>query len=133
MIPKQAFGRAGHVSTRVIFGGYALSEANQAEADRTLELLLQYGVNHLDTAKSYGNAEKRIGPWMTQHRDRFFVATKTGRRTYQDAWRDLQRSLKDLRVEHVDLWQMHSLTNPEGWKRAMGPGGALEAFMEARD
>ncbi len=121
------------MSTRVIFGAYALSKANQVEADRILELLLEYGVNHIDTAKSYGNAEKRIGPWMAQHRDQFFIATKTGRRTYQDAWRDLQRSLKDLRVDYVDLWQMHSLTNPVGWERAMGPGGTLEAFVEARE
>ncbi len=133
MIPKQAFGRTGHMSTRVIFGAYALSDAKQPEADRILELLLEYGVNHIDTAKSYGSAEKRIGPWMAQHRDQFFVATKTGRRTYQDAWNDLRRSLERLRVEHVDLWQMHGLTNPVGWERAMGPGGALEALVEARE
>ncbi len=133
MIPKQAFGRTGHVSARAIFGSYALSQAAQAEADRILELLLEYGVNHIDTAKSYGSAEKRIGPWMAQHREQFFVATKTGRRTYQDAWRDLQRSLKRLRVDYVDLWQMHGLTNPVGWERAMGPGGTLDAFVEARE
>jgi aryl-alcohol dehydrogenase-like predicted oxidoreductase len=98
-----------------------------------LELLLEYGVNQIDTAKSYGNAEKRIGPWLAQHRDRFFIATKTGRRTYQDAWKDLQWSLERLRVDYVDLWQMHGLTNPVGWERAMGPGGTLEAFLEARE
>jgi aryl-alcohol dehydrogenase-like predicted oxidoreductase len=133
MIPTQEFGRTGHESTRVIFGAYALSKAKQAEADRILDLLLEYGVNHIDTAKSYGNAEKRIGPWMAQHRDKFFIATKSGRRTYQDAWNDLQRSLERLRVDYVDLWQMHGLTNPVGWERAMGPGGALDAFVEARE
>jgi len=133
MIFKQPFGRTGHASTRILFGAYALSKATQAEADRILELLLEYGVNHIDTAPMYGNAENCIGPWMGQHRGDFFIATKTRRRTYQGAWDDLQRSLDRLRVDHVDLWQMHALTNPVGWEKAMGSGGALEAFIEARD
>ena len=133
MISKQAFGRTGHTSTRVLFGSYALSKATQAEADRILELLLEYGVNHIDTAPIYGNAEKRIGPWMEKHRGDFFIATKSNRRTYQGARDDLVRSLDRLRVDYLDLWQMHGLTNPAGWERAMGPGGALEAFVEARD
>jgi aryl-alcohol dehydrogenase-like predicted oxidoreductase len=133
MIPQQPFGRTGHTSTRMIFGAYALSQATQAEADRVLELLLEHGVNHVDTAPMYGNAEKRIGPWMEKHRSDFFIATKTRRRTYQGAWDDLQRSLDRLRVDCVDLWQMHGLTSPAGWERAMGPGGTLKAFVEARD
>jgi aryl-alcohol dehydrogenase-like predicted oxidoreductase len=133
MIAKRAFGRTGHASTRLFFGAWALSKATQAEADRVLELLLEYGVNHIDTAPMYGDAEKRIGPWMERHRGEFFVATKTRRRTYGDAWVDLQRSLERLRVDHVDLWQMHGLTGPAGWERAMGPGGALEALVEARE
>ena len=133
MISKQALGRTGHTSTRIIFGAYALSKATQAEADRILELLLTYGVNHIDTAPMYGNAEKRIGPWMKDHRDDFFIATKTRSRTYQGAWDNLQRSLERLRVDYVDLWQMHGLTNPVGWEKAMGPGGTLDAFIEARD
>lgn len=133
MIHKQAFGRTGHASTRVLFGSYALSQATQDEADGILELLLQYGINHIDTAAMYGDAEKRIGPWMAKHRADFFIATKTRKRTCREAWDDLQRSLDRLRVDHVDLWQMHGLTGPAGWERAMGPGGALEAFVEARD
>jgi aryl-alcohol dehydrogenase-like predicted oxidoreductase len=133
MISVQAFGRTGHASTRIIFGAYALSQATQAEADQVLELLLDYGVNHIDTAILYGKAEQRIGPWMERHRGDFFLATKTRRRTYQGAWDDLQRSLDRLRVHYVDLWQMHGLTGPAGWERAMGPGGTLEAFVEARD
>jgi aryl-alcohol dehydrogenase-like predicted oxidoreductase len=132
MIPKQAFGRTGHISTRAIFGSYALSNATQKEADQVLNLLLKYGINHIDTARSYGNAEKRIGPWMEHHRKDFFLATKSGRRTYNAAWADLQRSLNELRVDYVDLWQMHALANPQGWAKAMGEGGALEAFIEAR-
>ncbi|MHA1905730.1 MAG: aldo/keto reductase [Candidatus Thorarchaeota archaeon] len=133
MITKQPFGRTGHASTRIIFGGYALSNANQSEADRVLELLQKYGVNHIDTAPMYGNSEKRIGPWMEQHRDDFFLATKSRKRSYKGAWEDLQRSLSNLRVDSIDLWQMHGLTNPAGWKKVMGPEGALEAFIEARD
>jgi len=133
MIPKQQFGRTGHASSRVIFGAYALSEATQPEADQVLDMLLTYGINHIDTAPMYGNAEKRIGPWMDGHRDNFFLATKTRSRTYNGAWKNIQRSLNDLRVNTIDLWQMHGLTNPVGWEKAMGPGGALEAFIEARD
>ena len=133
MIPKLAFGRTGHESTRVVFGSWALSKATQIEADRVLELLLAYGVNHIDTASIYGDAEKRIGSWMAQHRERFFLATKTRNRGNQRAWADLQRSLERLRVDYVDLWQMHGLTSPAGWEKAMGPGGALEALIEARD
>jgi aryl-alcohol dehydrogenase-like predicted oxidoreductase len=133
MIPKHPFGCTGHASTRIIFGAYALSKATQVEADRILELLLEFGVNHIDTALMYGNAEKCIGAWMGQHRDNFFLATKSRSRTYKGAWKDLQRSLNQLRVDYVDLWQMHGLTNPVGWEKTMGPGGALEAFIEARD
>jgi len=133
VISKQPFGGTGHASTRILFGAYALNKATQVEADCILELLLEYGVNHIDTAITYGNAEKRIGPWMKKHRGDFFIATKTRRRTYQGAWDDLQRSLDRLRVDYVDLWQMHGLTSPAGWERAMGPGGTLEAFVEARD
>ncbi|MCJ7702555.1 MAG: aldo/keto reductase [Anaerolineales bacterium] len=133
MIPKHPFGRTGHASTRVIFGAYALSQATQAETDNILEILREHGVNHIDTAPMYGKAEARIGPWMEQHRHNFFVATKSRKRTYEGAWKDLQRSLDRLRVDYVDLWQMHGLTNPAGWDKAMGPGVALEAFIEARD
>jgi len=133
MILKNQFGRTGHASTRIIFGAYALSKASQAEADRTLNMLLEYGVNHIDTAPMYGNAEKHIGPWMEQHRDDFFLATKSRKRTYKGAWEDLQRSLSRLRVDQIDLWQIHGLTNPVGWEKVMGPDGALEAFIEARD
>lgn len=132
MIEKQPFGRTGHLSTRAIFGAAALSQVTQAAADRTLELLLEYGVNHIDTAASYGDAELRIGPWMEQHRQHFFLATKTGERTYQQARDEIHRSLKRLRVDHVDLLQLHNLVEPDEWEVALGPGGALEAAVEAR-
>ncbi|UCC28050.1 MAG: aldo/keto reductase [Candidatus Bathyarchaeota archaeon] len=133
MIPKLEFGRTGHSSTRVIFGAYALNKATPGEADRVLALLRGYGVNHIDTAPMYGNAEKVIGPWLAKHRSDFFVATKTRSRSRSGALSNLTRSLERLRVDYIDLWQMHGLTNPQGWEKAMGPKGALEAFVEARD
>jgi aryl-alcohol dehydrogenase-like predicted oxidoreductase len=133
MIKKQPFGRTGHVSTRTLFGAAALGRVTQEEADRTLDVLFEYDVNHIDAAASYGDAELRIGPWMPRHRKGFFLATKTEKRTYQDAWDELRRSLDRMRVDSVDLWQMHVLVKPDEWEVAMGPGGALEAFIEARD
>jgi len=133
VIKKQPLGRTGHMSTRTLFGAAALSQVTQAEADCTLEVLLEYSVNHIDTAASYGEAELRIGPWMERYRQRFFLATKTEQRTYQGAWDELRRSLERLRVDYVDLWQMHVLVDPEDWETAMGPGGALEAFIDARE
>lgn len=133
MIPKQEFGRTGHQSSRVIFGGYALSKANQKEADRVLSLAQEYGVNHIDTAPIYGNSEKVIGSWLAKHRDDFFIATKSRKRSYEGALSDLKRSLERLCVDYIDLWQMHGLTNPIGWEKVMSPGGAMDAFIEARD
>lgn len=133
MIERKPFGRTAHMSTRTIFGAAALGQVSQEEADRTLEVLLDYDVNHIDVARSYGDAELRIGPWMKKHRDTFFLATKTERRTYDGAWRELEESLARMRVDTIDLWQLHFLIDPEEWETAMGPGGALEAFVEARD
>ena len=132
MVSRQLFGRTGHESTRAIFGAFALSRASQAEADRVLELLLKYGVNHIDVAASYGDAELRVGPWMPQHRQDFFLATKTEKRTYREAWEELHRSLELLKTDYLDLWQLHYLVKPEEWEVAMGPGGVLEAALEAR-
>ncbi|MBK8026550.1 MAG: aldo/keto reductase [Chloroflexi bacterium] len=133
MIEKIPFGRTGHLSTRTVFGAAALGRVTQVEADRALEVLLAHGVNHIDTAASYGDSELRIGPWMAEHRDRFFLATKTGERTYQKARDQLHQSLERLRVSSVDLIQLHYLVDPVEWETAMGPGGALEALVEARD
>ena len=132
MITRQVFGRTGHASSQIIFGAYALRSATRAEAERTLEILLEHGVNHIDTGRTYGNSEGLIGSWMKKHRDDFFVATKSRSRTYEGAWKDLRRSLDRLRVDHIDLWQLHGLTNQTGWEKAMGSGGALEALIEAR-
>jgi aryl-alcohol dehydrogenase-like predicted oxidoreductase len=132
MIERRPFGRTGHHSTATLFGAAALARTTQAEADRTLELLLRHGINHIDTAARYGDSELRIGPWMARHRKDFFLATKTGQRTASEARADIHRSLERLRVDHVDLIQLHSLGHPDDWDRALGPGGALEAAIEAR-
>jgi aryl-alcohol dehydrogenase-like predicted oxidoreductase len=133
MIRKQPFGRTGHESTATIFGAAALGKVDQATADRTLDLLLEHGVNHIDTAASYGDSELRIGPWMARHRGDFFLATKTGERSYQKAKDEIHRSLERLQVEQVDLLQLHNLVHPDDWDAAMGSGGALEAAIEARE
>lgn len=133
MIRKQVFGRTGHLSTVTIFGAAALGRVSQAEADRTLDVLLEYGVNHIDTAASYGDAELRIGPWMDRYRRDFFLATKTGERTYAAAKEQIHRSLERMRVDQIDLIQLHALVHPDEWDTAMGPGGALEAAIEAKE
>ncbi|MDA3810279.1 MAG: aldo/keto reductase [Spirochaetaceae bacterium] len=133
MIEKINFGKTGHKSSRTIFGAAALSEVTQKEADPVLDILLEYGVNHIDTAASYGGAEDRLKPWLKGHRDKFFLATKTGERSRKPAWDELMRSLERMGVEHIDLWQFHGLISQEDWDMVMGEGGALEAAIEARD
>jgi aryl-alcohol dehydrogenase-like predicted oxidoreductase len=133
MIERRPFGRTGHASSRAIFGGAALAHVGQGAADRALELLLAHGVNHIDTAPRYGDSERRIGPWMLRHRGDFFLATKTGMRTAPEAREELLRSLDRLRVDRVDLIQLHALGHPDDWDQAMGAGGALEAMVEARE
>ncbi len=132
-IPKKAFGRTGHLSTRTLFGAAAFSRVNQDEADRTMELIIERGVNHIDTAASYGDAELRLGPWMETHREAFFLANKTGERNYDGAKAEFERSLRRLRVSQVDLIQLHNLVDEAEWEVAMGPGGALEYLIEARE
>ncbi len=132
MIERRPFGRTGHRSTVTLFGAAALARVSQGEADRALDVLLRHGVNHIDTAARYGDSELRIGPWMARHRKDFFLATKTGSRGAREAREDLHRSLERLRVDSVDLIQLHSLAHPDDWDQAMGPGGALEALVEAK-
>ena len=134
MIERARFGRTGHQSTRTIFGAAALSRATEADADRALELIDRYGLDHIDTAASYGDSELRIAPWLRgSGRDRFFLATKTGERTYGGARDQIRASLQRLGVDHVDLIQLHNLVDPAEWETALGPDGALRAAVEARD
>ena len=132
-IERRPFGRTGHMSSVVVFGGAALANTDQGTADRVFELLQRHGINHIDVAASYGDAELRIGPWMDHHRDDFFLATKTGERDYDGAKTEIRRSLERLRTDHVDLLQLHALIHPDEWDKALSPGGALDAAIEARE
>lgn len=133
MIELRPFGRTGHQSSRVIFGAAALSRMSQERADPLLETLDRFGVNHLDVAASYGEAELRLAPWLATRRADFFLATKTGDRDGPGARASLERSLERLGVDSVDLIQLHNLVEPEEWERAHARGGAVEALAAARD
>ena len=133
MIVRHPFGATGHESSRVIFGAAALGSVSQREADAALPLLLEHGVNHIDTAASYGEAELRLAPWLRDHRDGFFLATKTGERRYRDAREEIRRSLERMNVDRVDLIQLHCLVHPAEWDLALGEDGSLRAAVEARD
>lgn len=126
------FGRTGHMSTIAIFGAAAFWEISQQDADKVMEQVIDAGVNHIDVAPSYGQAEERIGPWMPRERGRFFVGCKTMERTKDGAWNELQRSLKRLQTETFDLYQSHAITTMEELDAITMKGGALEAFVEAR-
>ena len=133
MIETQAFGRTGHDSTRVIFGAAALGAMSQERADQTLEVVREFGINHLDTAASYGDSELRLAPFLADHRGEVFLATKTGERTAPAARRELERSLERLGVDQVDLIQLHNLVEPGEGEVAFGAGGVVEAMVAARD
>jgi aryl-alcohol dehydrogenase-like predicted oxidoreductase len=133
MIAKAPFGATGHDSTRVIFGGAALGNVSKSDADRTLDLLLEHGINHIDVAASYGDAELRIATWLRRNPGTFFVATKTGERTYRGAREEIRRSLDRLGVDRVDSIQLHNLVDVIDWDTALSGDGALEAAIEARE
>jgi aryl-alcohol dehydrogenase-like predicted oxidoreductase/4-amino-4-deoxy-L-arabinose transferase-like glycosyltransferase len=133
MIGRAPFGATGHESSRAIFGAAALGRVSKADADRALELLLEHGINHIDVAASYGDAELRIASWLRRNPGTFFVATKTGERTYSGARAEIRRSLDRLGVDRVDSIQLHNLVDVIEWETALGAGGALEAAIEARE
>lgn len=133
MITRIPFGRTGHQSSRTIFGAAAFSQVSQAEADKTMELVFEHQLTHIDTAASYGDAEIRLGPWMKNHRKDFFLATKTGERSYQAAKDEIHQSLERMQVDNVDLIQLHNLVDKKEWETALGPKGALEAAIEAKE
>ena len=133
MISKAEFGRTGHHSSRVIFGAASLGSVTQRVADQTLEVLLRHGVNHIDTASVYGDSELRIAPWLKREPGRFFLATKGDKRDEKGAREEIERSLDRLGVDHVDLWQIHSIADPIEWDQALSPGGALDAALLARE
>lgn len=130
---KRRFGRTGHMSTIIIFGGFAVGLISQEEADDVMALLLEHGVNHIDVAPSYADAELRLGPWLEKHRDQFFLGCKTQLRGKAEAREELLRSLERLRVDSFDLYQLHAVTTMEELDQCFAPRGSLEAILEARD
>jgi aryl-alcohol dehydrogenase-like predicted oxidoreductase len=133
MIERIPFGKTGHDSARTLFGAAALGAMKQDRADATLAKLDHFGINHIDVAASYGDAELRLAPFLSTRRNDFFLATKTGLRTKDKAKDQLKASLERMQVDQIDLIQMHNLVKPDEWEVAMGPGGALEGLIEARD
>jgi aryl-alcohol dehydrogenase-like predicted oxidoreductase len=127
------FGSTGHRSSRLIFGAAALGSARQEVADRIIEQVVAAGINHFDTAASYGDSELRLAPFLADHRRTVFLATKTGERTGSAARAELERSLARLGVDQIDLIQLHNLVEPEEWAAAHAPGGVVEAMAKARD
>jgi aryl-alcohol dehydrogenase-like predicted oxidoreductase len=133
VIARAPFGSTGHASSRTIFGAAALGSVSQTQADRTLELLVEHGVNHIDTAASYGDSELRLAPFLKRHPGEFFLATKTGEREYKPAREEIRRSLERLGVDRFDLIQLHNLVDVIEWEWALREGGALDAAVEARE
>jgi aryl-alcohol dehydrogenase-like predicted oxidoreductase len=133
MIPTLPFGRTGHISTRTIFGAAAFWDTLQNDVDATMDLILENGINHVDTAASYGGAERVLGDWIRRHGKPFFLATKTDQRTKQAAYDQIRRSLDLLHVDQLDMIQIHALHEEPDWTTAFGPGGVLEAVIQARD
>jgi len=127
------FGRTGHMSTIIIFGAFAVGPLSQKEADTVMELVLVRGINHIDVAPSYADAELRFGPWLETHRDRFFLGCKTQLRDKEEAREELHRSLERLRVDRLDLYQLHAVATMEDLEECFAPSGSLEAIVEARN
>ena len=133
MIERAPFGATGHESSRAIFGAASLGSVSKRDADQALELLLEHGVNHIDVAASYGDAELRLASWLRRHEGAVVVATKTGARSYAAARAEIRRALDRLGVERIDSIQLHNLVDVIDWETALGADGALEAAIEARE
>jgi len=129
---KRRLGKTGQMSTVLAVGGAAVGSVAQAEADRGMSLAMEHGINHIDVAPSYGEAELRIGPWMTRHRKDFFLGCKTQARDKTPTWESIRRSLDRLKTDHFDLFQFHGVDDVETLDKILGPGGALEAVLEAK-
>ncbi len=130
---KRRLGRIGHETSVLVYGAAALGAVTQEVADASLAQALAAGINHLDTAASYGDAELRMGPTVERIRDEVFLATKSTERRAEDAWRELNRSLELLHTDHIDLWQIHAVCDLPELDKVFAPGGAIEAFVRAKD
>ena len=129
---KRRLGRTGHMSTVLTFGGAALWLVSQEETEAGIKLAVKHGINHIDVAPQYGQAEMRLGPWLEKHRKGMFLACKTMKRNKKEAWESIKQSLKTMRVDYFDLFQFHSVDTIETLEQVLGPDGALQAFLEAK-
>lgn len=130
---RRRLGRTGHDSSVLIYGAAALAEVDQDTADASLDEALAAGVNHFDVARDYGEAEVRMAPWLREHRGEIFLATKTGQRDAEAAWRGIHESLERLGVDSVDLLQLHAVGDLEELDKATAPDGALKAALRAQE
>ena len=130
---KRRLGKTEHMSSIITFGSAALWSVTQGEADAAIELAVKYGVNHYDVSPMYGQAEIRLGPWMEKHHKDIFLACKTTERSKTRAWESIKRSLETLKVDYFDLYQFHGVSDLETLNVVLGPGGALEAVLEAKE
>lgn len=130
---KRRLGKTGHMSSIITFGSAALWQVSQAEADAAIELAIEHGVNHFDVAPSYGEAEMRLGPWIQKHHKEVFLACKTTERGKTGAWESIKRSLELLKADYFDLFQFHGVNDLETLNVVLGPMGALEAVLEAKE
>jgi len=133
MIPTDAFGKTGHNSSRILFGAAALGGMKQDRADKTIDMVREAGINHFDTAASYGESELRLADFLKDHRSDIFLASKTGDRNGAEARASIERSLERMQIEQLDLIQFHNLAQDPDWDTVMGPGGALEAALKAKE
>jgi aryl-alcohol dehydrogenase-like predicted oxidoreductase len=132
-VERRRLGKLGHDSSVLIYGAAALGDVTQDVADRSVQEALDAGINHFDVAASYGDAELRLGPWMSRIRDQIFLATKTGERAAEPAWRQINESLERLQTDHVDLLQLHSVGDLDELDKVTAPDGALVSALRAQD
>ena len=130
---KRPYGATGESLSLIGFGGIVVMGAEQAEADRRVRAAFERGINYFDVAPSYGDAQDRLGPALVGLREQVFLACKTGKRDKAGAAAELRDSLKSLQTDRFDLYQLHAVSSVEEAETCLAPGGALEAFLEARD
>lgn len=131
-IEKRSLGKTGEMLSIIGFGGIVVKNATTSEASAVVKQAIDTGINYFDVAPSYGNAEIMLGPALEPYRKNVFLACKTTRRTRDEARKELEQSLKNLRTDHFDLYQFHSVKTLEDVEAIHGPGGAMETFLEAR-
>lgn len=130
---NRSLGKTGYKSSVLALGGAALWDVTQDEADTAIRMTLDHGINYFDVSPRYGQAEMRLGPWIEKHRKEIFLACKTADRGKTKAWESIRRSLDRLRTDYFDLFQFHMVSDTETLNVVLGPGGALEAVLEAKD